>query len=85
MKLPNSRKLKYPFRNYFTPSWKNNNLMTKNRFSPNSEIGGNFIKLKFENESQINRFHEFRKKNTYRNCLVQEWLQFLVLQLLVLD
>ena len=31
-KLPNSRKLKYPVRNYFTPLWKNNNLMTKMGF-----------------------------------------------------
>ena len=52
MKVPNSRKLKYPLRNYFTPLWKKNILMTKNGISPNSETGGNFTKLKFENESQ---------------------------------
>ena len=59
MKLPNSRKLKYPFRNYFTPMWKKNILITRNGVSPNSEIGGNFTKLKFENESQNSGFHEF--------------------------
>ena len=58
MKLPNSRKLKYPFRNYFTPLWKKNILMTKNGVSPNSEIGGNFTKLKFKNESQNSGFQE---------------------------
>ena len=61
MKLPNSRKLKYPFRNYFTPLWKNNNLMTKYGVSPNSEIGGNLKKLKFEMNHKIADFTNSEK------------------------
>ena len=33
-------------------------LMTKNGVPPNSDIGGNFTKLKFENESQNSWFHK---------------------------
>ena len=62
MKLPNSRKLKYPFRNYFSPLWNNNNLMTKNGVSPNSEIGGDLKKLKFEMNHKIADFTSSEKK-----------------------
>ena len=44
--------------NYFKQSLFKNILMTKNGVSTNFEIGQNFTKLKFENESQNSGFQE---------------------------
>ena len=66
MRLPNSRKLEYPFINYVLypivdqqHKQKKNMMMTKIGVSPNSETEGNFTTMKFENESQNSGFHKF--------------------------